>query len=159
MRLETTDSAIDAEIDVILRTLASLREMDTFPFPYQDIGHIYRAVTSRKNLTRRLIRNDFITDLDLYFMDIVSYSHWTRACPELSVEDRRFFVKYYSQDFFDRYPKYLPILRWITEGNAPALFRDFVLYEESRITVLALIRLLDQLENQQNGNRTSQIPF
>ena len=139
-------SCTDNDLDSLLRTTEALDEADCHPFAYDDIKHIAKTVTSRKKLTRRLIKNGFVPDLDSYQSTIAGCCSWGRKSLEWSVEKRRLFEKYLSKDFFELHPKYLPIRRWITQKNTPELFRDFVQYEEMRVNVLALIHLLDQLE-------------
>ena len=99
-------------------------------------------------LTRRVIKNFFAGDWNTFAMASSGGCSWGRKALEWSPEKRKSFSDYLSKDFFERYPKYLPVLRWITEANTPELFRDFVLHEEMRVNVLALIRLLDKLESQ-----------
>jgi len=55
-----TFSSTGSTLEESLYTLAELDEADCFPFPSSDIVHIERTVTSRKKLTRRLIKNFFI---------------------------------------------------------------------------------------------------
>ena len=139
-------SSIGNTLEEVLQTLAELDEANAHQFPSDDIRHIYKTVASRKKLTRRVIDNFFKGDLDTYFSAISGASSWGWKALEWPFEKRKRIANYLSQEFFERHPRYLPVRRWITEANTPELYRDFVLHEEMRVNVLALIRLLDQLE-------------
>ncbi len=134
-------------------TLAELDEADCYAFPYDDIRHIYKTVTSRKIVTRRAIAKGFIPDLDTFASAASGYSSWGEKSLIWPTEKRQRIADYLGKSFFERYPEYLPVQRWITDTNTPELFRDFVLHEEMRVNVLALLHLLNELESQQhNGN-------
>ena len=126
--------------------LTAMHKAIAHPCPYDDIRHIYKTVTSRKKLTRRVMDKGFIADLDVYFSDTAGCSSWGKKALGWGSEKRKLFARLMSQEFFEKHPEYLPVRRWITEANTPELFRDFVLHEEMRVNVLALIRLLDKLE-------------
>ncbi len=130
----------------MLERLDWLREAHGGPFPYEDIRHIYKTVTSRKKLTRRVMDKGFISDLDWFFFQVRGCGSWKRSALQWSSEDRQSRFNYLCKDFFDYFPIYLPVRRWITETNTPTLYRDFALCEEVRMTVMVLIRLLDKLE-------------
>lgn len=72
---------------------------------------------------------------------------WGNKALDWPAEKRQRIANYLGKGFFERYPEYLAVRRWITDTNTPDLFRDFVLHEEMRVNVLALIRLLDELES------------
>ena len=129
-----------------MQTLVTLDEADCFAFPYDDIRHIYKTVTSRKKLTRRAIKKGFGPDLNTYQMAVSGPCRGCHFVLEWPAEKRQDWADWLNKDFFERWPEYLPVRRWISEANTPELFRDFVLHEEMRVNVLALIRLLDKLE-------------
>ena len=148
-----TFSSTGNTLEDVLQTLAELDEADCCAFPYEDIRHIYRTVTSRKIVTRRAIAKGFIPDWNTFAMTASGYSSWGEKSLIWPAEKRQRIAKYLGKSFFERYLEYLPICRWITSTDTPELFRDFVLHEEMRVNVLALLRLLDELESQQhNGN-------
>ncbi len=136
------------DFEEIFETLAWLVEADDRPFPYADIGHISRTVTSRKIQTRRAIKKGFGPDLSTYNYAIYSPARWCHILLGWSAEKRRGLAEWLEKDFFERWPEYLPVRRWITETNTPDLYRTFVIYEEMRLNVLASLRLLDRLESQ-----------
>jgi len=129
-----------------LRTLVELDAANCFSFPYADIRHIYKTVTSRKKLTRRVIKKGFGPDLNTYQMAVAGPSRWCHLLLEWPFKKRQNLADWLEKDFFERWPEYLPVRHWITEENTPDLYRDFVLHEEMKMNVLALIRLLDKLE-------------
>lgn len=133
-------------LETILETLAWLKEADDRPFPYADIRHIYKTVTSCKIRTRRAIDKGFVPDLDYYQSNIAGCSSWGKKAFRWDFEKRREFTRLLNKGFFDRHTEYLLVRRWITEVNTPHLCRDFVIYEEMRVNVLALIGILDRLE-------------
>lgn len=134
-------------LETILETLDCLQSEDVHPFPYADIRHIYKTVTSRKIKTRRAIDKGFIPDLDYYQSSIAGCSSWGKKALKWDADKRQEFTGLLGGEFFDRHPEYLLVRRWITEANTPDLYRNFVLYEEMRVNVLALIRLLDRLDS------------
>ena len=147
-------SSEDAQaLETLLEILDRLQSEDVPPFPYADIRHIYKTEASRKIRTRRAIEKGFIPDLAMYFADIYGCSGWNPKVPKNWVEykqwpkKRQLIVDSVSREFFERYLVYLPVRRWITAANTPHLYRKFVIYEEMRVNVLALIRLLDKLQN------------
>lgn len=127
--------------------LDRLYEEMLHPFPYSDISHIYKTVTSRKIRTRRAIDKGFIPDLDYYWSSIAGYSSWNEKAPRRDFEKRLKLARLLDKEFFAKHPEYQTVRRWITEENTPDLHRDFVLYEEMRVNALALYRLLDRLYN------------
>lgn len=135
-------------LETIFDTLAWLVEADDRPFPYADIRHIYRTVTSRKIRTRRAIKKGFGPDLNTYLYSIYSPARWCDVLLGWPTDKRQNLSEWLEQDFFERWPEYLFVRRWITEENTPDLYREFVIYEEMRMNVLALLRLLDRLEGQ-----------
>ena len=158
MRLETPGfvvSDIIEEAETFASKLAEMYNAIVSPFPYDDVRHIERTLTSRKKITRRAIAKGFIPDLSWYLSNIAGCSSWGKESLKWDNEKRILFTQLMSQDFFEKHPEYFLVRRWITEVNTPRLYLTLVLYDELRTNVLALIRLLDQLENQQNGNRTS----
>ncbi len=142
-----------------MQTLMELSEADCHSFPYDDIRHIYKTVTSRKKLTRRIIDNFFKGDWNTFAFATSGYGSWGIKVLNWQVDHRRRIEDYLSKSFFERYPKYLPICRWITDTNTPELFRDFALHEEMRVNVLALLRLLDELETQQTQWQPNKLSF
>lgn len=134
-------------LETILETLAWLKEADDRPFPYADIRHIYKTVTSRKIRTRRAIDKGFGPDLNTYQMEISSVSRWGVKIFQWPSAERKKGAYWLGQPFFERWPQYLLVRRWIREVNTSDLYRDFVLYEEMRLNALALIGLLDKLQN------------
>ena len=151
-----TFSSAGNTLEDILYALAELDEADCYSFPSANIVHIGRTVTIRKKLTRRLIKNFFKGDLVTYTSDIASCCSGATRLLEWPADERQEWSEYLSKNFFQRYYKYLPMRRWITDTSTPELFRDFVLHEEMRVNVLAFLRLLDELESQnKDGNRTS----
>ncbi len=136
------------DFEEIFETLAWLVEADDRPFPYADIPHIYKTVTSRKIQTRRAIKKGFGPDLSTYLYSIYSPARWCDVLLGWPIDKRQNLAESLAQDFFERWPEYLLVRRWITEANTPDLYRTFVIYEEMRLNVLALLRLLDRLESQ-----------
>lgn len=135
-------------LETLMDTLEKLYEDILHPFPYADIRHIYKTVTSRKIKTRRTIDKGFIPDLSYYWSNIAGCSSWGKNALKWNTEKRQEFGDLLGESFFDNHPEYLLVRRWITEANTLDLYRDFVLYEEMRLNALALIRLLDKLQNQ-----------
>ena len=127
-----------------MQTLAELSEADCHSFPSDDIKYIYKTVTSRKKLTRRVIDNFFNGDWNTFASATSGYGSWGVKVLDWQVDHRRRICEYLSKSFFERYPKYLPVRPWITDTNTPELFRDLVLHEEMRVNMLALLRLLDE---------------
>lgn len=134
-------------LETLTETLNKLYEDILHPFPYADIRHIYKTVTSRKIRTRRAIDKGFIPDLDYYWSSIAGCSSWGKKAPRRAFEKRLKLARLLDEEFFDKHPEYQPVRRWITEANTPYLYRDFVLHEEMRVNALALYRLLDRLYN------------
>lgn len=134
-------------LETILETLAWLVEADDRLFPYADIRHIYRTVTSRKIRTRRAIKKGFGPDLSTYLYAIYSPTRWCHVLLGWPADKRRDLAEWLAQDFFERWPEYLRVRRWVTEENTPDLYRKFVIYEEMKVNVLALIGLIDKLQN------------
>ncbi len=133
--------------ETLIETLGRLGKKAHRPFPTADIRHIYKKVTSRKIQTRRAIDKGFSADLNTYDMEISGASSWGTKIFQWSPAERKKRAYWLGQPFFDRWPEYVLIRRWITEENTPDLYRDFVLHEEMRVNVLALIRLLDKVQN------------
>lgn len=151
-----TFSSSGNTLEDVLQILAELDKADCYAFPYDDIRHIYKTVTSRKIVTRRAIAKGFAADWNTFAMTASGCCSWGRKALNWPAEKRGRTTDYLSKSFFERYLEYLPVRRWITNTNTPELFRDFVLHEEMRVNVLALLRWLDRLENQnKDGNRTS----
>lgn len=140
-------SDISKEAEALALKLKKMFDAHIRPFPYDDIWHIGKTVTSRKIATRRAIAKGFVADLDMYLSDIAGCSSWDRKALTWDSETRRLFAGLMSKEFFEQHPEYLLVRRWITETNTPELFRDFVLHEEMRVNVLALLRLLNELES------------
>ena len=141
-----TFSSTGNTLEEIVQTLMILDKADCFPFPYADIRHIYKTVTSRKKLTRRLIEKGFGPDLNTFQMSVSGACGGYHFVLEWPAEKRQQWADWLNKSFFERWPEYLSVRRWITEANTPELFRDFVLHEEMRVNMLALLRLLDKLE-------------
>lgn len=140
-----SDAAKEAE--ALALNLEKMFDAHIRPFPYDDIWHIQKTLTSRKKATRRAIAKGFVADLDMYLFDIAGCSSWGRKALTWDGETRRLFARLMSREFFEQHPEYLLVRRWITDTNTPELFRDFALHEEMRVSVLALLRLLDELES------------
>ncbi len=131
---------------MLIETLDRLYEEIIHPFPYADIRHIYKTVTSRKIRTRRAIEKGFIPDLDYYWLNIVGCSSWGKKALRWDAQKRQEFTGLLDRAFFDRHPEYLLVRRWITESNTPHLYHRFMLHKEMRVSVLVLIKLLDRLD-------------
>lgn len=141
-------STEDAQaLETLIETLDGLYGDILYPFPYVDIWHIYKTVTSRKIRTRRAIDKGFIPDLDYYWSSIAGCSSWGKKALKWDFEKRQDFARLLNENFFDRHPEYQLVRHWITEVNTPHLYRRFVLHEEMRVNVLALIGILDRLED------------
>ena len=119
-----------------------------YPFPYKDIWHIDKTVTSRKIATRRAIRKGFIPDLDIYLSDIAGCCSWGKKALVWDAETRELFSQLMSKQFFEKHPEYVLVRRWITQENTPHLYGTLVYYNEMRVNVLALILLLDEIDAQ-----------
>jgi len=125
-----------------------LYEAICHPFPYENVDHIRKTVTSRKKATRCLIKRGFSLDIDWYFDGIAGASTWSlKSLSRRSHDERLELVTYVDKGFFEKYPNYLPLQSWITETNMPTLYQDLVLYEEIRLNALRLVSLLDKLED------------
>lgn len=134
-------------LETLIETLDRLYEEIIHPFPYADIRHIYKTVTSRKIRTRRAIDKGFIPDLDYYWSSIVGYSSWNEKASRRDFQKRLKLARFLNEEFFDKHPEYQPVRRWITEANTPHLYRRFVQHEVMRVNALSLYRLLDRLYN------------
>jgi hypothetical protein len=141
-------SEIVKEAEAICSRQSELYEAICHPFPDENIDHIRKTVTSRKIVIRRLIKKGFALDLGWYFDGIVGASSWSlRSLSRRAHDERLVLLTYVDKGFFEKYPNYLPLQRWITETNTPALYRDLVLYEEIRLNALRLMNLFDKLES------------
>ena len=134
-------------LETLTETLDKLYEDILHPFPYADIRHIYKTVTSRKIKTRRAIDKGFSADLNTYGMEISAVPSWGTKIFQWSGADRIRRAYWLGKPFFERWPQYILVRRWITEANTPDLHHDFVLHEEMRVNALALIGLLDKMQN------------
>jgi hypothetical protein len=84
----------------------------------------------------------FITNLDLYFMDIAGYCSSGRAILKWPEEKVREAQGRISLTFFELYPQYSALQNFISESATPDLYEDLTLYEEMRSKLLELFSLL-----------------
>ena len=134
------------DIDALVQRMIQLHEQDKGPFPYDDLRLIRRTVTSRKKLTRRLL-DSVNPDLNLYFMEISGSCSWGNRAKSWPRERRQQIAPCLQLDFFGRFPKYEPLRRWISESQTPSLYRDLVLHDEMRLTLLAFLSLTSKADN------------
>ena len=140
-------SEIVKEAEAICLRQSELYEAICHPFPYEDIDHIRKTVTSRKIVVRRLIKKGFALDLDWYFDGIAGASTWSlRSLIRRTHDERLELVTYVDKGFYEKYPNYLPLQRWITKTNTPTLYQNLILFEEIRLNALRLISLVNKLE-------------
>jgi len=97
-----TFSSTGNTLEEVLRTLVELDAANCFSFPYADIRHIYKTVTSRKKLTRRVIKKGFGPDLNTYQMAVAGPSRWCHLLLEWPFKKRQNLADWLEKDFFRR---------------------------------------------------------
>lgn len=120
--------------DELLHELEYLREQDTRAFAYEDV--------SRRQEGRGTRYNNLGPDLSMFCADIAGHLSWGRRILEWDRERIERTLYWSGRAFFDRYPKFRPLEKRITPKDTPHLCADVALYEESRETLIELVRRL-----------------
>lgn len=117
-------------VNTLLQKLIACEREDKGPFPYDDIRWL---------MTRAPISEEFIPDLDYYYSNVIGYVSWGPKILNWSPEKISQVTTYLSAGFFEKHPQYSSLHNWITEAEAPRLYRLLERTEFMRITLLSLL--------------------
>lgn len=103
------------------------------PFPYEDCRRLLNQFPETQF-------QDLIPDLAMFDAEITGYCSWELKLlrwPEKQI--REVFGKL-GPDFFEHYPEYVDLHRFITRENTPSLFEFLALQEQMRGKLLNFLR-------------------
>lgn len=108
------------------------RAASRLPFPYEDSRTLLREAGGQYD--------GLIPDLDVFFSTIAGYCSWQERVLKWSEEQVREAEVRLANSFFERFPRYGPLERLITESDTPTLHAHIATYEKIRACLLELFR-------------------
>lgn len=130
------DTLSDDRIKQLIKRLQSLAsDRRIYPFP----GNDCRALIPEGGK----YYHDLVTLLDLYSIDIVSYSKLAKRICNLPPEKIKALEADLRSSFFDKHPEYKLLQKRITENETPHLFEVLSLFEQMRLSLLELVNLCE----------------
>jgi hypothetical protein len=100
-------------------------------FPYQDCFKL------QKHHPR--IAHALVPDLDMYFSFVAGYASSATRLEQRPRTELRAALPKLKRSFYEAYPRYKRLAKYISGGNTPALFRDLEVSDSLRLGLATLI--------------------